>query len=472
MKRILVLSLFNIFFIIQSASAQFERGYADLVDELLPSVVSIATSQTVERQTRQLPELPEGHPFNDMFDDFFGNQMPKRENLTGLGSGFIISDEGYVVTNNHVISGADQITVIFNNGIDEVPAELVGTDPKTDIAVLKIDPSTVDIQSVNWGDSDLSRVGDIVLAIGNPLGLGGTVTSGIISSINRDIGGGPYVDFIQTDAPINRGNSGGPLFNLDGEVIGVNTAIYSPSGGSVGIGFAIPSELAKNIVNQLQDYGKTIRGWLGVRIQSVTPDLAESLGLDKPYGALVASTIPGSPAEKAGIQAGDIVLDFDNKEVTEMRKLPRFVADSKVDKPVNVVVWRNEKKITLKVVIAEMKEQEVAQLEKQKEKEIAEEGDISDLGIKVSAITDEIRLRQNIPDEVYGLLVTGVSQNSDAEIKGIRPGDIIQEVDRMPVRKIKEFQRIISDVKKKRKGVLLLVNRQGNIIFTAVKFNN
>ena len=245
MKRHLVLSLFSIFFIIQTASAQFERGYADLVDELLPSVVSIATSQTVERQTRQLPELPEGHPFNDMFDDFFGNQMPKRENLTGLGSGFIISDEGYVVTNNHVISGADQITVIFNNGIDEVPAELVGTDPKTDIAVLKIDPSSVDIQSVNWGDSDLSRVGDIVLAIGNPLGLGGTVTSGIISSINRDIGGGPYVDFIQTDAPINRGNSGGPLFNLDGEVIGINSMIISQTGGSVGLGFSIPSQIGR-----------------------------------------------------------------------------------------------------------------------------------------------------------------------------------------------------------------------------------
>ena len=213
MKKYFFLSIFTSLFFINNAFAQFERGYADLVERLLPSVVSIATSQIVERRTSSIPELPEGHPFNDMFEDFFGNQMPKRENMTGLGSGFIISPDGYVVTNNHVISGADQITVIFNNGIDEVPAELVGTDPKTDIAVLKIEPSLVEIQNVSWGNSESSRVGDIVLAIGNPLGLGGTVTSGIISSINRDIDGGPYVDFIQTDAPINRGNSGGPLFN-------------------------------------------------------------------------------------------------------------------------------------------------------------------------------------------------------------------------------------------------------------------
>ena len=281
-----------------------------------------------------------------------------------------------------------------------------------------------------------------------------------------------YLKTIMTDAPINKGNSGGPLFNMDGEVIGVNTAIYSPSGGSVGIGFAIPSELAKNIVSQLQDYGKTIRGWLGVRIQTVTPDLAESLGLKRTYGALVASTIPGSPAEKAGILAGDIVLSFNNSEVTEMRKLPRLVADSKVNKEVDIVVWRNDKELVLKVTIAEMKEDEMAKAEIKERDEKIEKGNIEDLGIKVSSLTNEIRLRQNIPDEIYGLLITGVEQNSDAERKGIRPGDIIQEVDRVAVRKIEDFKKIISEVKTKRKGVLLLVNRQGNIIFTAVKFKD
>ena len=338
MKRHLVLSLFSIFFIIQSASAQFERGYADLVDELLPSVVSIATSQTVERQTRQLPELPEGHPFNDMFDDFFGNQMPKRENLTGLGSGFIISDEGYVVTNNHVISGADQITVIFNNGIDEVPAELVGTDPKTDIAVLKIDPSSVDIQSVNWGDSDLSRVGDIVLAIGNPLGLGGTVTSGIISSINRDIGGGPYVDFIQTDAPINRGNSGGPLFNLDGEVIGINSMIISQTGGSVGLGFSIPSQTAKLIVEQIISFGQAKRGRLGVQIQDLTQEFSDSLGYESTEGAFVASVEPNSPAALSNIQAGDIIIEFNDQKISSFKDLPKVVAETPIGSQVVVKV--------------------------------------------------------------------------------------------------------------------------------------
>ena len=478
-KFFLIFLIFN-FLLLQKTFAKSIPDFSDLAEELIPAVVSV--SVMISRETLnqpRAPQFPPGSPFEDFFKDFFERRgiprnTPPRQNRrseSAMGSGFIIDNKkGLIVTNNHVIANANSITVVLHDGTS-LQAKLVGADAKTDLALLQV-KTDIDLKEVSWGNSNNIKVGNWAMAIGNPFGLVNTVTLGIVSAIARDINAGPFDDFIQTDAPINRGNSGGPLFNLDGEVIGVNTAIYSPSGGSVGIGFAIPSELAKNIVSQLQDYGKTIRGWLGVRIQSVTPDLAESLGLDKPYGALVASTIPGSPAEKAGIQAGDIVLDFDNKEVTEMRKLPRFVADSKVDKPVNVVVWRNEKKITLKVVIAEMKEQEVAQLEKQKEKEIAEEGDISDLGIKVSAITDEIRLRQNIPDEVYGLLVTGVSQNSDAEIKGIRPGDIIQEVDRMPVRKIKEFQRIISDVKKKRKGVLLLVNRQGNIIFTAVKFNN
>ena len=451
MKRHLVLSLFSIFFIIQSASAQFERGYADLVDELLPSVVSIATSQTVERQTRQLPELPEGHPFNDMFDDFFGNQMPKRENLTGLGSGFIISDEGYVVTNNHVISGADQITVIFNNGIDEVPAELVGTDPKTDIAVLKIDPSSADIQSVNWGDSDLSRVGDIVLAIGNPLGLGGTVTSGIISSINRDIGGGPYVDFIQTDAPINRGNSGGPLFNLDGEVIGINSMIISQTGGSVGLGFSIPSQTAKLIVEQIISFGQAKRGRLGVQIQDLTEEFSESLGYDSTEGAFVASVEPNSPAALSNIQAGDIIIEFNNQKITSFKDLPKVVAETPIDSEVIVKVWRNGEIIDIQVKVGELEEG----------RKLAKNDGVylEELDITVLELTIDTINSLGLDSKTKGILVTEVGDKNENLLKN----DVIIQVSSEKIIEIISFETIISNsIKLKRDKLLLRVIRDGN----------
>lgn len=461
-----------------SINAKEIPDFSELAEELIPAVVSV--SVMISRETinqPRAPQFPPGSPFEEFFKDFFERRgvprnSPPRQNRrseSAMGSGFIINkNKGYIVTNNHVIANASSITVVLHDGTS-LQAKLVGTDAKTDLALLQV-KTDIELTEVDWGNSNKIKVGNWAMAIGNPFGLVNTVTLGIVSAIARDINAGPFDDFIQTDAPINRGNSGGPLFNLDGEVIGVNTAIYSPSGGSVGIGFAIPSELAKNIVSQLEDYGKTIRGWLGVRIQAVTPDLAESLGLEKAYGALVASTIPNSPAEKAGILAGDIVLQFNKNEVTEMRKLPRLVADSKVNKEVEVIVWRDEKELALKVTIAEMKEEEMAKAENTGKKNLEEEGYIEDLGIKVSTITEDIRLRQNIPDEVYGLLITGIDQNTDAERKGIRPGDIIQEVDRIPVRKIDDFKKIISQVKSKRKGVLLLVNRQGNIIFTAVKF--
>ncbi len=461
-----------------SINAKEIPDFSELAEELIPAVVSV--SVMISRETinqPRAPQFPPGSPFEEFFKDFFERRgvprnSPPRQNRrseSAMGSGFIINkNKGYIVTNNHVIANASSITVVLHDGTS-LQAKLVGTDAKTDLALLQV-KTDIELTEVDWGNSNKIKVGNWAMAIGNPFGLVNTVTLGIVSAIARDINAGPFDDFIQTDAPINRGNSGGPLFNLDGEVIGVNTAIYSPSGGSVGIGFAIPSELAKNIVSQLEDYGKTIRGWLGVRIQAVTPDLAESLGLEKAYGALVASTIPNSPAEKAGILAGDIVLQFNKNEVTEMRKLPRLVADSKVNKEVEVIVWRDEKELALKVTIAEMKEEEMAKAENTGKKDLEEEGYIEDLGIKVSTITEDIRLRQNIPDEVYGLLITGIDQNTDAERKGIRPGDIIQEVDRIPVRKIDDFKKIISQVKSKRKGVLLLVNRQGNIIFTAVKF--
>jgi serine protease Do len=452
MKNFFSFSIFSLLFFINNSFAQFERGYADLVEELLPSVVSIATSQTVERRTGSIPELPEGHPFNEMFEDFFGNQMPKRENMTGLGSGFIISSEGYVVTNNHVISGADQITVIFNNGIDEVPAELVGTDPKTDIAVLKIDPVKVDIKNVNWGDSGSSRVGDIVLAIGNPLGLGGTVTSGIISSINRDIGGGPYVDFIQTDAPINRGNSGGPLFNLDGEVIGINSMIISQTGGSVGLGFSIPSNTAKLIVEQIISFGQAKRGWLGVQIQDLTPEFSESLGYDSTDGAFVASVSPESPAAKSNIQAGDIIIEFDGKKITSFKDLPKVVAETPIGNEVKVSVWRNGGLIEITVQIDELDEGNTIQAN-------SEGAYIEELDITLVELDIDNAEMLGIEPSTSGILVKSVGENN----KSLLVNDVIIQVSSEKIYDLASFQKMVSDsIKLKRDKLLLRVVREGN----------
>ena len=450
--RIFIVSVFSLFFTLNQASAEFERGYADLVEELLPSVVSIATSQIVERRSSSLPELPEGHPFNDMFKDFFGDQMPKRENMTGLGSGFIISEDGYVVTNYHVISGADQITVIFNNGVDEVPAELVGTDPKTDIAVLKIDPEVIEIQPVNWGNSEISRVGDIVLAIGNPLGLGGTVTSGIISSINRDIGGGPYVDFIQTDAPINRGNSGGPLFNLDGKVIGINSMIISQTGGSVGLGFSIPSSTAKLIVNQIISFGQAKRGWLGVQIQDLTPEFSESLGYESTDGAFVASVQPDSPASKSNIQAGDIIMEFNGKKIFSFKDLPKVVAETPVGSEVIVNVWRNGGLIEVTVKIDELNEGG--------KKPAASKGTyIKELDITLTEIDDELIQSLGLDPETTGVLVKEVGEKNI----NLLPNDIIIQVSSEKIQDIVSFEKMISDsVKLQRDKLLLRVIRDGS----------
>ncbi len=452
MKKFFSFSIFSLLFFINNSFAQFERGYADLVEELLPSVVSIATSQTVERRTGSIPELPEGHTFNEMFEDFFGNQMPKRENMTGLGSGFIISSEGYVVTNNHVISGADQITVIFNNGIDEVPAELVGTDPKTDIAVLKIDPDKVDIKNINWGDSGSSRVGDIVLAIGNPLGLGGTVTSGIISSINRDIGGGPYVDFIQTDAPINRGNSGGPLFNLDGEVIGINSMIISQTGGSVGLGFSIPSNTAKLIVEQIISFGQAKRGWLGVQILDLTPEFSESLDYDSTDGAFVSSVSPESPAAKSNIQAGDIIIEFDGKKIISFKDLPKVVAETPIGNEVKVSVWRNGGLIEITVQIDELDEGNTIQAN-------SEGVYMEELDITLVELDQDNAEMLGIEPSTSGILVKSVGENN----KSLLVNDVIIQVSSEKIYDLASFQKMVSDsIKLKRDKLLLRVVREGN----------
>ena len=458
-----------------------QPDFSDLADELIPSVVSV--SVIISRETvnqPRAPQFPPGSPFEDFFKDFFERrgiprqntppQRPRR-NETAQGSGFIIDDKGLIVTNNHVIAGASSITVVLHDG-KSLQAKLIGADAKTDLALLKV-KTDIKLKAVSWGNSDEVKVGNWAMAIGNPFGLVNTVTVGIVSARARDINAGPFDDFIQTDASINRGNSGGPLFNLKGQVIGVNTAIYSPSGGSVGIGFAIPSALAENIIGQLEEHGRTIRGWLGVRIQTVTEDLASSLGLDRSYGALVASVIPNSPAEKAGIKPGDVILDFNGSEVTEMRKLPILVAETKVNSRSNVTIWRNEKKKSLKVIIAEMKEEEkdVKKSKDNTESDILKSNYFEQLGITLSSITKDVRMRQNIPEDVSGLLVTKVEQNTDAEIKGIRPGDIIQEINQVSVNDINEFEKIINSLKGSKKGVLLLVNRQGNINFVALKLN-
>ena len=341
------------------AHAQGPASVADLADKLIGGVVNISTSQKVaqKRPTLPRPKAPEGSPFQDFFDELFpdqkdGNDTPRT--VQSQGSGFVIDASGIIVTNNHVISDADEIVANFSDGT-KLDAELVGRDPKTDLAVLRVKPEKP-LTVVKFGDSDKARVGDWVMAIGNPFGFGRTVTLGIVSAIGRDINSGPYDNYIQTDASINKGNSGGPLFNMDGEVVGINTAIISPSGGSIGLGFAIPSSLARNVVDQLVQFGETRRGWLGVQIQTVTDEIAETLGLDKARGALVGDAARGGPAEKGGIKAGDVILTFDGKPVAEMRDLPKIVADTPVGKTVDVVVLRKGEETTVQVEIGRLED--------------------------------------------------------------------------------------------------------------------
>src|SRR4029077_2699617 len=351
---------------VSPAAAARPQGYADLAERLLPMVVNISTSQTLRRRPdpteAPAPRAPQGQvqgqqgsPLDDFFKDFMdrGNR-PRR--VQSLGSGFIIDPAGYVVTNNHVIEGADEITVILSD-TTSLPATLIGKDDKTDLALLKVN-SKQPLAVAKFGDSDKARVGDLVMAIGDPFGLGGTVTTGIVSARNRDINSGPYDDFIQTDAPINRGNSGGPLFNMDGEVIGINSAIYSPTGGSVGIGFSIPSNAARNVVAQLKSTGKIQRGWIGIRIQQLSDDIAQSVGLTKPQGALIAGMTDGGPAAKAGIQNGDVVLSFDGRPVQDNRALPRMVADEPVGKTVNIEVLRKGQRKTMPITVQRLVEDE------------------------------------------------------------------------------------------------------------------
>lgn len=474
-----------VFLVIPAATAQargIPESFADLAEALSPAVVNISTTQAVGNTERgpEIPQFPPGSPFEEFFKEFFDRHRPdqhKQRKATSLGSGFIVDPSGYVVTNNHVISDADEITVILHDNT-ALKAKVIGKDAKTDVALLKVETDKK-LPAVSFGDSDKARVGDWVVAIGNPFGLGGSVTAGIISARARDIQSGPYDDFIQTDAAINRGNSGGPLFNLTGEVIGINAAIYTPSGGSVGIGFAVPSNMAKLVIGDLRQFGRTRRGWLGVRIQSVNEEIAESLGLSKAQGALVASISENGPAAVAGIKAGDVVVGFDGRGVEEMRRLPRMVAETPIGKTVDVTVYRDGKERKLKVTVGELAETEqAAATDKGKgpgegqtsEKTTANRHKVAPLGLSLASIAPDLRQQFDLPEAARGVVVVQVENGSDAADKGLRPGDVIVEMNQKEVTNPTDVtKQVDAAIKASRKSVLLLVENEGGLRFIALK---
>ena len=461
MIRILsgLLILFSLTY--SSTLKAYTDSFADLVENLSPAVVSIASTTIVTNNNsqNQMPQFPEGSPFDEFFKDYFDNERrnsPSQRPMTGLGSGFIIDKAGIIVTNNHVIEGADEITVIMSDQT-EFTAELLGRDPKADLAVLKIEPGQTELTAVQWGDSDLMRVGDWSIAIGNPLGLGGTVTAGIISAISRDLrGSSPYVKFLQTDASINRGNSGGPLFNVEGKVIGINTAIISQTGGSIGLGFAIPSNSAKKIVQQLKDFGRTKRGWLGVQIQPVSKDFAESLGLENEKGAFVSNVNPKGPSKKAGIEDGDVILKFNDIEIVKMTDLPRVVAEADVGSIAKVEIWRKNKKIMIEVELGELPEQTYVNKKPQKKENQTKEKIIKSLGITIKDATESV-----------GVIVTKI----DADEINIQEGDVILEVNREPVDSLNTFVALVEKYEKTgRSSLLLKIKRDEETSWVTIKF--
>jgi serine protease Do len=474
-----------------SAAARGPDNIADVAEQVIDAVVNISTSQKVEARLGNMPDLPPGSPMEEFFEEFFKNrrggqgggqggpggpgdqgQMPHR--VTSLGSGFIIDPTGLVVTNNHVIADADEINVILNDGT-KLTAQLVGKDTKSDLALLRVHPDKP-LKAVKFGDSDKLRLGEWVVAIGNPFSLGGTVTAGIVSARNRDINSGPYDNYIQTDAAINRGNSGGPLFNLNGDVIGVNTAIISPSGGSIGIGFAVPSNSAIAVVNQLRDFGETRRGWLGVRIQQVTDDIAESLSIKPTRGALVAGIDERGPAKPGGIEPGDVIVKFDGRDIKEMHDLPRIVADTPVGKEVPVVVIRKGKEETHTVKLGRLEDGEkaAAAAAADAKKDAPDHKSVvqKTLGLELSSLSDDLRKKFKVRDNVKGVIVTGVdpSVGTAAPDKRLSPGDVIVEVQYEAVGNPADLQSRIEALKTegKKVAVLLVSNADGETRFVAL----
>jgi serine protease Do len=465
----------------QAMAKMAPESFADLAARLLPAVVNISTTQVIKQspgappQQGQRPRMAPGTPFEDFFREFFDRQRrgAPRQKATSLGSGFVIDPSGLVVTNNHVIAEADEIMVTFADD-RKLKAKVIGRDAKTDLALLKVNPKKP-LVAVSFGDSDTARVGDWVIAIGNPFGLGGTVTVGIISARHRDINSGPYDDFIQTDASINKGNSGGPMFNIKGEVVGVNTAIFSPTGGSVGIGFAIPSNLARPIIAQLKKFGKPKRGWLGVNIQTVTKEIAEGLGLTEATGALVANITENSPAAKGKVQVGDVILTFDGKKVGEMRRLPRIVAETTVGKRVQVDVWRKNEKVRLEILLGEFPDN--PQMASAPEKETGNGKslapvDIKPLGMSLATVTPDLRERFKLDEQVNGVVVTTVDEGGAAAEKRIRPGDIIRKIgpEHAAVTKPSQVKSHVDKAREnKMKSIIVLVERGGSTRFVGLK---
>ena len=442
-------------------------SFADLAERLSPAVVNISTTTVVSRGPQEdMPQFPPGSPFEEFFREFGERGQTRR--AQSLGSGFIIDKAGIIVTNNHVIENADQITIFLSNE-DSYEAEVIGRDAKTDIAVLRFDPKGADITAVSLGDSDTLRVGDWVLAIGNPFGLGGTVTAGIVSARGRDIGSGPYDDFIQTDASINRGNSGGPLFDMDGNVIGINTAIFSQSGGSVGIGFAISSNLATQVIDQLIEYGRTRRGWLGVFIQEVTEEIAESLGLEEAAGALVSTVTPGGPADESKIEAGDVISSFNGQKIERMRDLPRIVAETNVDAVVDVEVVRNGASITLQVKLGELEQAENGGLLSGVPQSQSEA--FGDLGFSAEQLDSDLASQYGLADDKDAVVVTEVISGLPAAEKGLQAGDVIVRFGQSGISTIDQLVKGINEAREAdRSGVLMLIQREGQDRFIQIPF--
>src|SRR5947199_956707 len=473
-----------------ASAARGPDNIAAVAEAVIDAVVNISTSQTVTAggpssrqapgqgpEARPGPGLPPGSPFEEFFEEFFKNRRgqgdpkggltPRRVN--SLGSGFVIDSEGLIVTNNHVIADADEITAVFNDG-SKLKAELVGKDSKTDLALLRVKPDKP-LKAVKFGNSDKLRLGEWVIAIGNPFSLGGSVTAGIVSARNRDIQSGPYDNYIQTDAAINRGNSGGPLFNLDGEVIGVNTAIMSPSGGSIGIGFAVPSKTVVPVIDQLRQFGETRRGWVGVHLQQVTDEIAESLKVSPPRGALVAGVDDKGPAKPAGIEPGDVIVKFDGKEIKEMRDLPRVVADTPVGKQTPVVVIRKGKEETKTVTLGRLEDGEKLAAADPKADAGPDRGVVKKtLGIELANMSDELRRRYKIKDTVKGVVIVGIDAGSPAADKRLSAGDVIVEIAQEAVSSADDFQAKIDRLKRdgKRSALLLVASADGDLRFVAV----
>ncbi|HVJ78484.1 MAG TPA: Do family serine endopeptidase [Hyphomicrobium sp.] len=453
------------------------QSVAPLAKKLVDAVVNIATSQTVKGPSGvPLPKVPKGAPFEDFFDDFFNKRggVPHNDRkISSLGSGFVIDGkEGLIVTNNHVIDGAEEIDINFHDGSTLKVDKVIGRDTKSDLALLKVTPKKP-LTDVKFGSSAQIDVGDWVMAIGNPFGLGGSVSLGIISAKSRDINSGPYDDYLQTDAAINKGNSGGPLFNMDGDVIGVNTAIISPTGGSIGIGFAVPSDTVANVIDQLKQYGEVRRGWLGVKIQSITDDIAETLGLPESDGALVAAVTPDSPASKAGLEAGDVILKFDSKDVTTMRGLPRIVAQAPIGKAVDVEILRKGQHKNVQVTVgllADEGDTDVDVTEPDDDGGVITSPSAHLMGLKLSALTDDLRRKYGFDDKVKGVVVEAVDADSPAGKKGIKAGDVIVEAGQEAVSQPGDVAAGIEKVKKSgRKAVLLRVeDGKGDLRFVAV----